>query len=98
MKSTPEKKMLQADYSNSINIPPSLPAEAVEEFTKISYDFLSKYLKEDEIPSVEVIVQWNPKKDTDAIAQPKVMLQVGCFARTGRNRCPGTSFFWGRKS
>jgi hypothetical protein len=98
MKSTPEKKMLQADYSNSVNIPPSLPAEALDEFAELTHAFLRKYLEEYEIPSVEVIVQWNPKQDTDTIAQPKVMLQVGCFARTGRNRCPGTSFFWGRKS
>ena len=89
--------MLQVDPSDLLNIPPSLPAEAVEEFTRISHDFLSRYLKEDEVPFVEVIVQWNPKKMPGAITQPKVMLQVGCFARSGRNKCPGTSFFWGKK-
>jgi hypothetical protein len=86
--------MIQANYSDSLGTPPSLPAEALEEFTELTYVFLSKYLEEYEIPSVEVIIQWNPKKETDAIAQPSVMSTTGCVARSGR-RCLNSNNRWG---
>ena len=91
--------MLQSNYSDSIDIPPSLSAEAEEEFAEMTYAFLNKYLKKEEISSIEVVIQWNPKKETDEIVQPKSMVTMGCFANNNakgtRNKCINTNCYFG---
>jgi len=89
--------MLQSNYSDSIDIPPSLSAEAEEEFAEMTYAFLDKYLKREEISSIEVVIQWNPKKETGAIVQPKLMTSISCHAnkKGTRQKCINTNCYWG---
>lgn len=91
--------MLQANYSDSLDVPPSLPTKAEEEFAQMTYAFLDKYLEDDQISSVQVVIQWDSQKGEDPIAQPITMAEFGCYAESGNNRCPRTNpaRFWGRR-
>ncbi len=94
--------MIQANRSDLSNRPPSFSEEAVEEFGQITHDFLSKYLKPEEILSVEVVIQWNPQGKTVAIEKDAAVELQRVLASTpranrkvGRRPVLGTNCAWG---
>ena len=99
--------MLQANRLDSSNIspsvPPSLSEEAIDEFGQITYAFLSKHLKPEEILSVEVVIQWNPQGKRERIVTEEIVGTQMVQSMTPRAnkkgdirpKVPNTNCYWG---